>query len=87
MLVVGLNAGALPLYGGTLYVMPPFVLQAPFVADHGGLGSGAGLAQILIPVPDQPSLIGVPMEAQAGVFDQYAPQGVALTNALTLVLG
>jgi hypothetical protein len=87
LLVLGLNAGALPLYGGTLYVMPPFVLQAPFVADHGGSGSGAGLAEILIPVPAQPSLIGIPLEAQAAVFDPYAPMGVALSNALTLVLG
>lgn len=87
LLLIGLNAGALPLYGGTLYVMPPFVLQAPFAADHPGSGPGAGLAEILIPVPAQPSLIGIPLEAQAGVFDTSAPQGVAISNALELVLG
>ena len=67
--------------------MPPFVLQAPFTADHLGSAGGAGLAEILVPVPAQPSLIGIPIQAQAGVFDQYAPKGVAISNALELVLG
>jgi hypothetical protein len=45
-----------------------------------------GTATIPLPIPADPGLIGLTLFAQWGVLDQFAPGGVALTQAGTFII-
>jgi hypothetical protein len=47
----------------------------------------AGTAGQLIPLPNNPGLVGVAIGLQDGVLDQGAPLGFTVTNALAITLG
>jgi hypothetical protein len=81
LLLVGRFTGALPLFGGTVYVLPPYASQPLVFADSNGA------AQLMLPVPDLSQLVGVSFFLQAGFADLGAVQGVSLSAALELVLG
>jgi hypothetical protein len=76
-----------PTLGGTLYVQAPFVLSLPFVLFGSTGSAGTGFAELLLPIPAVPFLVGVTVYAQAGIVDAGAVQGVALTPGLRLVIG
>jgi hypothetical protein len=80
-------SAAFPIFGGTGYLLPPFVLQLPYAADGSAGAGGAGSASVFQFVSANPALIGLPLYAQAGGFDPGAPQSVALSNGLELTLG
>ena len=87
LVLMSLSSASLPVYGGTAYVQPPFVLSLPFVLSGSPGAAGAGFGELLLPVPAAPSLVGVTVHAQAGMLDAGAVAGVALTSGLRLVLG
>ena len=75
---VGFTPTSLPLYGGTLYVVPDVVDF--FVSDT------QGLAELPIAVPFAPPLAGAQLWAQALASDPSHPDGVTLSSAVALVL-
>jgi hypothetical protein len=81
---LSLATAAYPLFGGTGYLLPPLIASVPVVLP-GPVAPAFGTA--VIPVPPTPPLIGVHVFAQAGVLDPGAPQGVALSRGLELVIG
>ncbi len=87
LVVIATATAPYPLFGGTGYVLPPFVAQLPLVLGGSAGLAGAGGAVLSIPTPSTPSLLGVPFYAQAGILDAAAAQGVSFTKALELRLG
>ncbi len=81
LLLVGRFSGPPPLFGGTVYVLPPYASQPVVFADANGA------AQLMLPVPNLPQLVGLSFFLQAGFSDPGGPQGVSLSAALELVLG
>jgi len=82
---LSLNSAAYPLFGGTGYLVPPIVAQIP-VATTIAVGSTA-FGQVLVPIPPTPGLVGVHVFGQAAVVDAGAPQGLALSRPVGLVIG
>ncbi len=54
-----------------------------------GIADGSGVAQLEVPIPDTPALLGLPVYLQALVLDGVGPLGreASLTSALELLLG
>jgi len=75
---VGFTPTALPLFGGTLYVVPDLVQF--FVSDT------QGFAELPIAVPFVPPLVGTQLWAQALANDATNPNGVTLSPGIALVL-
>ena len=75
---LGFAPTALPLYGGTLYVQPDLVQF--FVTDL------QGIAELPLPVPFAPSLVGTMVWAQALANDPTNPAGVSLSPAVAVVV-
>lgn len=85
LLVVGDTPVDLPLFGGSLYVLP-FEVLSPFVLD-GSLGqAGSGEALLTFAI-DDPALVGLTLYTQAGILDPGAAGGLALTAALAVTFG
>ena len=79
MSVTGLPDGAAPFAGGWLHALPDLALLLAIDA--------AGSARQTLPaLPDHPVLYGVAWHAQVLVADPAAPQGIALSAGLRLVL-
>jgi hypothetical protein len=74
-----------PLLGGSLYVVP----QWTFGVSLGGTigAAAAGASSFPLTIPDDMSLVGVTLAAQAAYVDPGAVQGVSLTNGLRITLG
>lgn len=83
LLVAGPLPAAVPLFGGTLLVAPPWTTQG-FVLSGPAGAPGAGNATVPIPLPNDPGLVGVPYYFQAGIVDAGAVAGVALTNGVEM---
>ena len=75
---VGVTPTSLPLYGGTLYVLPDLVQF--FVSDT------QGFAELPIAVPFAPPLVGTQLWAQALANDASNPSGVTLSPGVAVVL-
>jgi len=75
---VGFTPTSLPLYGGTLYVVPDVVQF--FLSDT------QGFAELPIAVPFAPPLVGTQLWAQALAGDPSHPDGVTLSPAVALAL-
>ena len=86
LLLIATAAGSVPTLGGTLYPLPPYVLETSFTLDGPNGWAGYGFAEVRIPIPDDAALAGLGLYAQAGVFAAGAPGGIALSNGLELVL-
>ena len=78
MLGLGFAPASVPLYGGTLYVVPDVVQF--FVADT------QGLAELPVAVPFSPALVGTMFWAQALASDATNPSGVSLSPGVAVVL-
>jgi len=78
---LGAAPDAQPFRGGTVYVAPPF---QTFVATLGGAAGvpGAGSHSLVQEIPNDPSLSGITVYAQALAKDPGAPRNVALTAGL-----
>ena len=72
LLTLGVQKSPMPLLGGTLEIVP--LLQLPLPTDAGGAATRA------VPVPNDASLVGTEVFAQAFVLDPGAPQSVAMSN-------
>ncbi len=81
-LLIGLLEGALPLWGGTLFVAPPWLtlLALPTGGTAGAGGSGA--IDVNLPLPNEPLLVGLPIVSQVVVNDRAATANRALSNGL-----
>jgi hypothetical protein len=75
-----------PLFGGSWYVAAPLTVFFVPLAG-GGSQPGAGSGSFALPIPPDPALLGMRVDAQALVADPGAIQGVALTNGLELWIG
>lgn len=75
---LGLQQLSLPLFGGTLLLLP-FKTQTTQT-------DAFGQAHAAFPIPALPALAGVPLFFQAAVLDPTAPQGFSLTAGLQSVL-
>jgi hypothetical protein len=84
-LAVGFTAGAVPIAGGTLYVVP-ISSQLPVVAGGDPDAAGAGSYSMPLLFPD-PAFAGFTVYLQAGFFDAGAVQGISLSNGLLLSIG
>ena len=78
VMVFSLQSIAVPLFGGTLYAKPKFFATRVLALD------GLGFGQQDVPIPNDPTLIGLPFFAQAAVADSAAPQKWALTQGLEM---
>ena len=76
VMVFSVRATSAPLFGGTLYVRPKFF--ATRVLGVAGLGVGVQD----VPIPNDPTLIGLPFFSQAAVADSAAPQRWSMTQGL-----
>lgn len=87
--VAALSAASapLPIFGGTGYLLPPLLIQKPFVTDGAAGAGGSGSGSATQALPANPALIGLGLFAQAGLLDAGAPLGVSLTNAVEITLG
>jgi hypothetical protein len=74
-----------PLLGGSLYATP----QWTYAIALGGVSGVAGAGSMSFPlsVPDDMSLVGATLAAQAAFIDPGAALGVSLTNGLRVVIG
>ena len=75
---VGFTPTAVPLFGGTLYVVPEAVQF--LVSDL------QGIAELAIPVPFATSLVGAQLRVQALADDPSHPDGVTLSLGVAVVL-
>lgn len=75
---MGLQGTAVPLFGGTLYVVPTLLESA--VAD------ALGTATTTVTIPFTTSLLGVTALAQAVALDAAGIEGVSLSNAVTATI-
>jgi hypothetical protein len=76
-----------PLLGGTGYLLPPLVATATLPLSGSSMVPAAGWGQVVLPIPNDPALIGTAVYGQAAVLDAAAPAGVALTPGLQLTFG
>ena len=74
----------LPFAGGFLYVGPTITVPLPLGGPAGT--PGAGFGTLPLPLPNDPTLIGVPLPAQAAVVDAARPFPIALTNGIRIVI-
>ncbi len=72
---LGVAPSITPAFGGTVYTSP--------VLSWLGISGPQGRADLLLPIPFDPALRGLPLYAQAFAFDPAATGGIALTNAAT----
>jgi hypothetical protein len=72
---------AIPSIYGTLLLQPPWASRAVVLGGVAG-AAGAGLASVVESVPNDPALVGLRVDFQAGVFDPAATAGVALSNGV-----
>ncbi|MBL8755997.1 MAG: family 10 glycosylhydrolase [Planctomycetes bacterium] len=68
---VGLASTFVPLFGGTLYLLPDAVF--------GGVADGFGLFDAAVAIPPLPGLLGVVLYAQGLSFDPLGVDGVSLS--------
>lgn len=83
LLVAGPVQVAIPVLGGTLLVAPPWS-SLPFVLGGPAGVPGAGSATLAVPLPNDPSLAGVPIFFQAGCADPGAVAGLSMTNGVEM---
>jgi uncharacterized lipoprotein YddW (UPF0748 family) len=69
---VGFTSVVVPLFGGSLYVLPDTVF--------GGVADGFGLFDASVSIPPLPGLLGVVLYAQALSFDPLGFDGVSLSS-------
>ncbi len=75
---IGLTGTVIPLFGGTLYVVPDVVL--------GGLADAQGIVETDVVIPFAPSLLGTGLFAQGLTLDAAGPDGVSLSAAVATSL-
>ncbi|MCU0867566.1 MAG: family 10 glycosylhydrolase [Planctomycetes bacterium] len=68
---IALQGTSLPLFGGTLYVLP--------LATAGGVGDALGVFTTSVAIPFVPSLVGTAVFAQALALDPAGVDGVSLS--------
>jgi len=81
-LLLAFTPSSVPFAGGTLYVLPPWILQG--ISTPGG-GPGNGRLVVNVIVPDNPALVNVQLYAQAVFVDAGAVRGLSLTNGLSIL--
>jgi hypothetical protein len=84
---LSLGTASYPLLGGTGYLLPPLVVSGTLALDGAVTLPAVGWAEVVLPVPNDPALIGTAVYGQAAVLDAAAPAGVALTPGLQLTFG
>lgn len=77
-LLLGLTGAAVPLFGGTLYVVPEWV--------EIGVADPMGLVAVELPVPFTPSLLGTTLWAQGLALDAGGPGGLSLSPGAAATL-
>ncbi len=75
VLGIGLAQAFVPLFGGTLYVLPDLVT--------GGLADAQGVIEVGVAIPTSPGLLGLGLVAQGLAMDPAGPEGVSLSPAAT----
>jgi hypothetical protein len=85
VLALAAAPASIPLFGGTLLVLPGSPTLAVFAAGAAGV---AGAGQFTLPfTATDPSLIGASVYLQARFLDAQAVQSVSLTNGLQVSFG
>ncbi len=75
---LGFQGTALPLFGGTLVVVPAVLVP--------GIADALGTFTTPVGIPWTASLLGTGLWAQALAFDAAGPEGVVLSNGVTAVI-
>lgn len=75
---LGFQGTALPLFGGTLFVVPDVLVP--------GLADALGTSTTPVAVPWSANLLGIGLWAQALAFDSAGPEGVVLSNGVAAVI-
>ncbi len=75
---LGFQGTALPLFGGTLFVVPDVLVP--------GLADGLGTFTTPIGIPWSASLFGISLWAQALAFDAAGAEGVVLSNGVAATI-
>ncbi|MCC7395854.1 MAG: family 10 glycosylhydrolase [Planctomycetes bacterium] len=78
VLGLGFQGTTLPLFGGTLLVVPAVLVP--------GLADALGTFTTPVAVPWSPSLIGTGLWAQALAFDAAGPEGIVLSNGVAATI-
>ncbi len=86
-LVASLSEGALPLWGGTLFAVPPWlVLLALPTGGAAGVG-GSGTLELPAVLPNDPLIVGVSVVTQVACNDAAGVAGRTLSNGLRTTFG
>ena len=88
VLAIGfLRSAGLPFAGGSLWLDPAGIVASAFLPLGGATGAaGAGDAELALPIPTDPSFVGVVFHGQAFVLDPAAAGGAAMSRGFTVVL-
>ena len=89
LLLVSVHEGAAPVFGGTLFALPPFFF-VEVVATGGTSGvGGSGSFTRVFGIPNQLALLGLSVVSQLVVADSGGPLGHArvLSNGLRITFG
>ncbi|MEX1025270.1 MAG: hypothetical protein WD226_09350 [Planctomycetota bacterium] len=78
LFVAGRTTVDVPLYGGQLHAGPIYLIVQAHALD--------AMGEYEVQAPISAAAAGQSFTVQAGYFDPFAPQGVALTNALELTV-
>ncbi len=85
-IAVGNASASIPLFGGTLLVLPPLTVST--VGLSGTFGSpGAGSGTLNVAIPMSASLVNASVYLQAGVLDPAPIGGISLSNGLQIRIG
>ncbi|MEM7307586.1 MAG: hypothetical protein AAF682_12990 [Planctomycetota bacterium] len=79
-----LNTTTYPLGAGMGYLAPPLLFTAPFTLSS---FPQDGLGKVVVPISDDPGLIGITVYVQAGIVDSVAAGGFSLSQALAITIG
>lgn len=71
----------------TPFGAPGCFLDVDYIALLPVLADAAGMAAVVLPLGEDPTLLGVPLVDQLGVLDFQNPLGVTTSNSVTAVMG
>lgn len=84
LFALGTQTASVPLFGGTLHVLPIVTLPLACNGQTGAAGGGSAGLPLLF---TDTALIGATVYFQAALVDIGAVQSIALTNGLQVVIG
>lgn len=84
LILLSVAPASLPGLGGVILVAPPFLTTVGLFVQ--GAGAGNGAANLRAVIADSPLVVGATIYLQSLFLDSGAPQGISMTNGLSITL-